>query len=77
MDINIFVNNFAELFEETEASLFKPTTKFRDLEEWSSFGALSVIGMVDEKYNVKLTGDDIRKSVTIEDVFKIVISKIK
>jgi acyl carrier protein len=76
MDINIFINYFAELFEETDAKLFKPTTKFRDIEEWSSFGALSIIGMVDEKYSVKLTGDDIRKSVTIEDIFRIVISKL-
>jgi len=77
MDINIFVTNFAELFEETDVTLFKTTTKFRDIEEWSSFGALSVIGMVDEKYKVKLTGDDIRKSATVEDIFKIMILKIK
>ncbi|HEY5469412.1 MAG TPA: acyl carrier protein [Bacteroidales bacterium] len=77
MEINVFVKNFAELFEETDPGLFKPTTKFRDIEEWSSFGALSIIGMVDEKYKVKLTGDDIRKSVTLEDIYNIVKIKIK
>jgi acyl carrier protein len=75
MEINVFVKNFAELFEETDARLFTPATKFRDIEEWSSFGALSVIAMVDEKYNVSLTGDDIRKSLTIEDIFNIVRAK--
>lgn len=75
MEINLFVKNFAELFEETEASFFKPATKFRDIEEWSSLGALSVIAMADEKYNVSLTGDDIRKSLTIEDIFNIVKTK--
>jgi acyl carrier protein len=75
MEINLFVKNFAELFEETDVSLFKPVTKFRDIEEWSSLAALSVIAMADEKYNVSLTGDDIRKSVTIEDIFNLVKEK--
>jgi acyl carrier protein len=75
MEINQFVVNFSELFVETDASLFKPSTKFRDIEEWSSFGALSIIAMVDDKYGVSITGDDIRLSVTIEDIFKVVKTK--
>jgi acyl carrier protein len=75
MELNLFVKNFAEIFEETEAGLFKPSTKFRDIEEWSSLLALSVIAMVDEKYNVSLTGDDIRKSLTLEDLYNIVKEK--
>jgi acyl carrier protein len=75
MEINLFVKNFAELFEETEAGIFKPALKFREIEEWSSLAALSVIAMVDEKYNFSLTGDDIRKSLTIEDIFNIVNTK--
>ena len=75
METNQFINDFAELFEETESSFFKPGTKFRDIEEWSSLGALSVIAMIDEKYNVRLTGDDLRNSLTIEDIYNIV--KIK
>lgn len=75
MELNLFVKNFAEIFEETDAYLFKPSTKFRDIEEWSSLLALSVIAMVDEKYKISLTGDDIRKSVSIEDLYIIVKGK--
>jgi acyl carrier protein len=75
MEIDLFVKNFAEIFEETDAGIFKPSTKFRDIEEWSSLLALSVIAMADEKYKISLTGDDIRKSITIEDIFNIVKSK--
>ena len=75
MDMNLFIENFAELFEETEKSFFRSVTKFRDIEEWSSFMALTVIAMVDEKYNVKMSGDDIRRSTTIEDLYKIVLEK--
>jgi acyl carrier protein len=76
MEINQFVNDFAELFEETGSGNFRPATKFRNIEEWSSLGALSVIAMVDEKYNVRLTGDDLRESSTIEDIFSIVKKKL-
>lgn len=75
MEISLFVKNFAEIFEDTDAAVFKPSTKFRDIEEWSSLLALSVIAMVDEKYKISLTGDDIRKSSTIEDIFNIVKAK--
>jgi acyl carrier protein len=51
-------------------------TKFRDIEEWSSLMALSIIAMVDEKYNVKIKGDDIRNSQTFEDLYNIVKSRL-
>lgn len=76
MNINDFVANFAEQFEETELSVFNPATNFRDLEEWSSLIALSIIAMVDSEYGIKLTGEDIRKSNSIKDIFNIINSKI-
>lgn len=72
MEINEFIANFADQFDETDASVFTPDTKFRELEEWSSLIALSVIAMIDEEYNVALKGDDIRNSVTVEDLFNAV-----
>lgn len=75
MEINEFIANFAEQFDETDASVFTPETNFKELEEWSSLIALSVIAMVDEEYDVTLKGDDIRKSNTIEDLFNAVKAK--
>ena len=75
MNINDFMANFAEQFEETEPSVLTPETKFRDLEEWSSLLALSVIAMADEEYGVKLKGEDIRNSQTIEDIFNAIKEK--
>ena len=71
-----FVENFAAQFEETEADVFTAETRFREIEEWSSMTAMSIIAMVDEEYHVKLTGDNIRTSKTIEDVYNCVQSKI-
>jgi len=75
MRLKDFIENFALQFEETESSYFQADTKFKELKEWSSILALSIIAMVDEEYNVAIRGDDIKSSVTIEDLFKIVESK--
>ena len=76
MELNEFIVNFANQFDETEASEIKGNTIFRDLEEWSSLIALSVIAMVDEEYDITLRGDDIKNSETIEDLYNVVRSKI-
>lgn len=70
-----FVELFAEQFDETDASVFTPQTVFHEVEEWSSLIGLSVIAMVDDEFDVVLKGDDVKNSVTIEDLYKKVISK--
>lgn len=75
MELKDFIQNFAEQFDETDASEFKAETVFHDLDEYSSLIALSIIAMVDEEYDVTLKGDDMKSAVTIEDLFNIVKSK--
>ncbi len=75
MELQDFVAHFAEQFEETDPSVFTPETKYHDLREWSSLIGLSVIAMVDEEYDVTLKGNDVKNSVTIEDLFNIVKSR--
>lgn len=76
MEIKEFVEKFAEQFDDTDPSEITATTVFHDLEEWSSLIALSVIAMVDEEYDVALKGDDVRASVTVEDLYNKVIAKL-
>ena len=70
-----FLEKFANLFYETDSSEITLSTEFRNLDEWSSLIALSVIAMADEEYDVKLKGDDIKNATTVEDLFNIVKSK--
>lgn len=72
MNINDFIKNFAEQFDDTDANVFTIDTVFKELDEWSSLTALSIIAMVDEEYDVLLKGDDIRNAETIDDLFEIV-----
>lgn len=71
-----FVELFAEQFDETDVSEITATTAFRDLDEWSSLIGLSVIAMVDEEFDVALKGDDVKNSVTVEDLYNKVIAKL-
>ena len=75
MELKGFIENFANQFDDTDASEIKAETEFRELDEWSSLIALSVIAMVDEEYDIAIKGDDIRNSKTVEDLFNIVKSK--
>ena len=75
MELNEFVEKFAEQFEDTDASEIKADTKFRDLDEWSSLVGLSVIAMVDEEFDVLLKGEDMRQANTPEELYNIIKSK--
>ena len=75
MEIKEFIECFAEQFEETDASEFKASTEFRNLDEWSSILALTIIAMIDDEYGVTLSADEMRKANTIEELYNIVSSK--
>jgi acyl carrier protein len=75
MELESFVANFAAQYDEADPSEFTPDAEFRNIGEWSSIIALCVIAMIDEEYNVAISGDDIIKSNTIRDLFEIVKSR--
>ncbi len=71
-----FIKLFAEQFDEIDASLLKPETRFRELDGWSSLVALLVITMVDEEYRVVLPPEEMRQTQTIQELFDLVSSKL-
>lgn len=75
MTLNEFIEAFASEFDETPLEEFKADTVFKDLEEWSSLTALSIISMVDDQLEKQLTGADIRNCDTVEELYNVVISK--
>jgi acyl carrier protein len=75
METSTFLENFKNILDDTDVSLITIDTVFRELAEWSSLTALSLIAMADEAYSIKLTGDDIKSSKTLNDIFNIIKSK--
>lgn len=76
MELNSFIENFAAQFDDTELEVFTADLQFRDLDEWSSLIALSIIAMIDEEYDVAIKGDEMRKANTISELYEIVKSKM-
>lgn len=70
-----FVAQFAEQFDDTDASEFTASCEFHDLDEWSSLTGMSVIAFVRTNYGKTITGQELRACDTIEDVFNLVSSK--
>ena len=76
MEIEEFIEHFAEQFDDTELSEFKSETIFHDLDEYTSLIALSIILMIDEEYGVSIDAKEMSSAVTIEDLFNIVKAKL-
>jgi len=75
MELAKFVEDFASEFEDSEFEDLGPMTNYHDLEEWDSLVGLSIIGMVRNKYGVRLTGEEVKNAGTVEALFNIVESK--
>ena len=71
-----FVALCSEQFDDTDASQITATTAFHELDGWSSLVGLSLIGMIAEEFNIGLKGDDIKDSVTLEDLYHRVLAKL-
>lgn len=72
MDFDSFLANFAGLFEDTPAEEITADTEFKYLDEWSSMSALTLVAMVEDEYDVTLTGEDIRNTDTVSELFELI-----
>jgi acyl carrier protein len=75
MDINKFIEQFAEQFDDTNSSEIKADTNFQELDEWSSLIALSLIAMTKTEYSKTISGKEIRSCTTVKDFFNLIESK--
>ncbi len=76
MDIKEFIEKFAAEFEMTEPEEFNEDTQYRELEEWDSLLGLSIIGMIKNNYDVKVTGEEVKNADTIKGLYEIVESRV-
>jgi len=75
MELKDFIANFADQFEDTDPEEITAETKFHDLDEWDSLIALAVLNMTEKKMGKKITFDDMKKCVTIENLYNVILSK--
>ena len=75
MELKEFIENFADQFDETDASEITADTCFQDLDEWSSMTAMSIIAMAKVSYGKVVTGKEIRSCETVKELFDLINSK--
>lgn len=75
MELNEFVANFADQFDDTDPNEIKVDTKFRDLDEWSSLTGMAILAMAKVSYGKSISGEELKKCITVEDVFNLIASK--
>ena len=70
-----FLDHFRDQFDETDPESIELTTNYKDLDEWSSLIAMSIIAMVKMTYGKTVTGAEIRHCITVEDLFNTIAAK--
>ena len=75
MTLDEFIKAFAAELDDTPKENVTPETNYRELEEWSSLTALSIISMVDDNEDKTITGADLRSCKTIEELYNLIQSK--
>jgi acyl carrier protein len=75
MNLDSFIKNIARQIDKDPSKLSGDTI-LTDIDGWSSLEALFVLLMVDELYKVNVSGDDLRKLETIEDLYNFIKSKM-
>lgn len=75
MELEKFIADFAEQFDDTDASDITADTKFHDLEEWSSLVGMAVIALAKTQYGKSITGKEIRQCETVSDLYNLIANK--
>lgn len=70
-----FIELFLEQFDDEVTIEVNQNTRFREIEGWTSLVALMVITMIDEEYGITITGDDMRSTSTIGELYNLVASR--
>jgi len=72
MKLENFLENFAAEFVDTPANQITFDTDYKSLGEWDSLMALTIISMVDEKYGLRITGNELRSCQSVRDLHDLV-----
>jgi acyl carrier protein len=72
MEIDDFVIKFEGCFDEIKPGTILPETQFRNLQEWDSLTALTLLAMVDADYDVAISANELRSCNKVHEVFDLI-----
>lgn len=74
MEINVFIEKFAEAIEIEDVDSLEAGTAFRKLDEWSSLSVMLLIALFDEEFGKEISEKDIKACSTIQDLYDFAIA---
>lgn len=72
MELQEFIEKFAEAIEVENIEVLTGNPKFRELDEWSSLSIMLLIAFYDETFEKEIGESDIRSCTTIQDLFNLI-----
>ena len=76
MKIEEFVAKFESAIDDVEPGSLSPESIFREVPQWDSLAALSVLVMVNSELNVTVSGNELKSCTTVGDIYRIVSAKM-
>jgi acyl carrier protein len=70
--MNNFKNQITELLEVDNVDV---DDILKEFDAWDSLTALSIIALCDSDYGIKITANELSKTVTIKDLFDLLVTK--
>lgn len=75
MELKDFIADFADQFDDTDASEITPDCEFHNLEEWSSLIGMGILAMAKLNYGKVISSAELKNCTTVEDVFNLINNK--
>ncbi len=76
MELDEFVLKVEAEIEDLEPGTLTADKDYREIEQWSSMYALILIAMIDTEFDVTLTGEDLKKTLTLRDLHTTIKSRL-
>ena len=71
MEIQEFIEKFAEAIEVEDIDALTAETEFRELDEWSSLSVMLLVAFYDEQFDKQIGDIDIKKCTNIQDLYNL------
>lgn len=75
MELKDLITIFNEVLNPEGKVQINAQTEFKELEEWSSLSAFTIVEQINEKFSVRIRGIQLRKCNNIEELFNLLNAK--
>jgi acyl carrier protein len=76
INVEEFTRLLEQEFDDMEPNSLTPDTSYRDMPDFSSMHALIIIAFIDNQFDVLLTGQELKNTITVKDLYNLVLQKV-